>query len=147
MCLQIIGAVVSGVAAFAGMQRDAASARAQGDIHKRQEVLERNKGSYESARLLERGRRLLGRQIAGFSANGIAISGTARNVVESTGTDLAMDVAARRYGASVASENESMLAKVNYQNARSISAAAPLAFLAPVIQGTGTFLKSAYGTA
>ena len=144
MCLQIIGAVVSGIGAFMQAKQQAASYEAQAKIHERQGNLERAKGSYEATRMTDRGKQLLGKQIAAYGAAGVGIQGTITETIRKTGEELALDVAAARYGTKVNVENEGILARVNKMNAASANAAAPLAFLSPIISAGGTFLSSAF---
>ena len=90
----------------------------QSAIHKRQAELERIKGSYDAARMTEKGRQIVGNQIAAFASSGIALEGTIADVVHKTGESIALDIAAARFGSSVAIENEGILARINKENAK-----------------------------
>lgn len=152
MCLPVIGAVISGIGSVVGMVQQANSYKAQAAMHERQANLERTRGSYASARASERGGQILGRQVASYAASGINPgTGSPADVIKKTGQDIGLDVAAIRYGARVAAENETTLATINRYNARTTMAAAPFAFLSPVISGIGqtiqqggTFLHGAF---
>lgn len=156
MCLQIVGAVVSGIGAFMQAKQQAASYEAQAKIHERQSNLERAKGAYEATRMTDRGKQLLGKQIAAYGSAGIAVSGTIAETVRKTGEELALDVAAARYGTKINVENERILASVNRMNASAANASAPFALLSPIIGaagsmfsggfGGGTYLSSAYSS-
>lgn len=90
----------------------------QAALHDRQAALTRIKGSYDADRMTEAGRRVIGSQVASFSASGIAITGTIADVVRSTGESAAMDIAANRLGTRIGWENEVILKKINKKNAR-----------------------------
>src|SRR5688572_9748635 len=96
--LGLVGAVVQGCGAYMSAQQQAASYRLQAQVHERQEKLERERGSYEAKRAGERGNQLLGKQVAAYSASGIAPNtGTPADVIHKTGQDIELDVAAIRY--------------------------------------------------
>ena len=90
----------------------------QSAIHKRQADLERIKGSYDAARMTEKGRQIVGNQIAAFASSGLALEGTIADVVHKTGESVALDIAAARFSANIAIENEGILARINKQNAK-----------------------------
>lgn len=139
------GAVVQGIGAVQGIQTQAQNARIQGDLATRDANLKREAGAYEGARAMERGRQFIGRQVAMFAGAGISpATGTAKDVIKSTGADIGLDIAASRYGTRTAVENSETSAKVSYRNADSISASAPLAFISPILGAAGTFLRGQY---
>jgi hypothetical protein len=90
----------------------------QAAVHERQATLTRLKGSYDAARMTERGRSIIGGQVAAFAASGVAVSGTIAEVVRSTGESVAMDIAASRLGTRIGWENEVMLQRINKKNAK-----------------------------
>lgn len=90
----------------------------QAVIHERQARLEREKGSYDSARMTERGRQVIGAQVAAYGDSGIAIEGTIAQVVRHSGESAALDIAATRHGARVAEENQMISYRINRRNAR-----------------------------
>lgn len=149
--LAIAGAVIQGVGGAMGAANQAASYKAQAAMDARQAELEREKGSYDAARTTERGTQAVGGVIAGAAASGLNPStGTTKEMVIQTGESAALDVAAIRYGARVASENSTNRASVNAFNARSASTAIPFAFLSPVIGAfsrVGTPLTGMFGSA
>lgn len=139
------GAVVSGISAVQGIQTQATNARIQGDVATRDANARREAGAYEGTRAYERGRKLIGRQVAAYAGNGISPStGTPREVIASTGADIALDIAASRYGTRQAVENSQTSARISYQNADSLSASAPLAFVSPILSAAGTYLRGQY---
>jgi hypothetical protein len=90
----------------------------QAKIHERQATLVREKGAYDAARMTEKGRAIIGGQVAAFASSGIAVEGTIADVVRSTGESVAMDIAAHRLGTRIGWENERILAKINRKNAK-----------------------------
>lgn len=90
----------------------------QAAVHERQAELERVKGSYDVARMTEKGRGIIGGQIASFASSGIALTGSIAEVVHSTGESIGLDIAAARFGTRVSVENEGILARINRRNAR-----------------------------
>jgi hypothetical protein len=144
------GAVVSGISAAAGMATQSANYRIQQQAADRDAALAREQGAYEGARTYEQGRRLIGKQVAGYAGAGISpSSGTPLDVITGTGADVGLDVAAARYGTSRAIEGDQYKAKVAGMNASNASAAMPLAFLSPILSSdsvqTGfTYLRGAY---
>ncbi len=145
LLIGMAGAVVQGIGAVQGIQQQATNQRIQGDLAQRDANARREAGAYDAARAYERGRQLVGRQVATYSGAGISpATGTAREVIQSTGTDVALDIEASRYGTRQAVENSETAARVHRSNADSISASAPLAFISPILSATGTFLRGAY---
>ena len=145
--LGMVGAVVQGIAGFQQAKTQAANYKAQELAAKRDAAIKREEGSYEGERRVERGKQLIGRQIAAYGSSGIAPStGTPLAVVTSTGADIGLDIAASRWGYAREIENDIYRSKVANMNASSANAAAPLAFIAPVINAGATFFRSGFGS-
>ena len=143
--LGIGGAVVQGIGAVQSANTQAANQRIQGDAATRDANLLRETGAYEGARAVERGKQLIGRQVAGFASRGISpATGSALDVISKTGEDISLDIAASRYGTQRAVENDQSRARVAYQNAADIQSSAPFAFIAPIINAGATFMRGAY---
>lgn len=137
MCAPVAVALLTAASTAVSMSQQAASARIQGQLHERQAVLERMKGNYAATRAMERGRVLIGRQIAGYASAGIAPNtGTPLQTIDQTAQDIDLDVQAIRFGSDIAATNEALLGKVNKANARAISAAMPLAAIS---SGVGSY--------
>lgn len=140
MCWAIIGGVVSGVGAAMGAMSQKASYEAQAKFEKRQARLEMEAGGYKAARTQEEVERVLGSQRAGFAASGIALSsGSAIDVASDSATEGALDVAAIRWNSKLAADNLRYKSKVSEMNARAAGASAPLAFLAPTLNGIASY--------
>lgn len=140
------GAVVQGISAYQGYQTQAANYRAEAAAATRDAEYQREVGSYEGARAAERGRQVIGRQVAGYAASGISPStGTAADTIARTGADIGLDIAASRYGTKAAIENSQYKARVATYNAGQAAAAAPIAFASPILSAGATYLRGAYG--
>lgn len=149
--MSIFGAVIQGMGAAMAAQQQANSYQLQAQMEQRQANLERERGSYEGARYTEKGQQAVGGAVAGAAASGINPStGTTKGMIVQTGENAALDVAAVRYGARVSAENAEARAKIYSYNAASASAAAPMAFLSPVIgafSSVGTQMGSMFAMA
>lgn len=152
--------MVGGIGAYSGKMTEAKNYDAQRETYEiqrdaadRDAALTREAGAYEGARAVERGAQLLSRQVSGYASRGISPStGTPLYVITSTGADVGLDIAAARFGTQRAIENSQTEAKIASRNATtagmnasSSRAAAPLAFVAPVINAGATYLKGGFG--
>jgi hypothetical protein len=128
MCNPVVAVALTAASTAVSMSQQAASQRMQGQLHERQAQLERMKGSYAAQRATERGRQLIGRQIAGYSSAGIAANtGTPLETIDQTAQDIDLDVQAIRFGSDIAASNEALLGRINRANSRATMAAMPLA--------------------
>lgn len=144
--LSLAGAVVSGIAGFQQAKTQAANYKAQELAAKRDAEILREKGAFEGERRIERGKQLIGRQVASYASSGIAPStGTPLTTVVSTGADIQLDIAGSRWGYARDIENDLYRAKVANLNYKSANSAAPLAFITPVLNAGATFLRSGFG--
>ncbi len=139
MCLPVIapllGGIVSGVGAAMGNKANAASLDAQAAFKKRQAVIENETAGYKSARVQDDIDRTLGAQRAGFAANGLALTGSAGDVVAETAEEGALDKAAILWNSKLEQDNLKYQAKVDKMNAKTERSAAIISFLSPVISG------------
>lgn len=149
MCLAIIGAiaglagsVVSGAAAASAAQQQAENDRAIAKQHERQAEINVQTGVYEAARTKDVVRRTIGAQRAGYSANGIALEGSAAEVIDDTAREGALDIAAIRWNSDLKADNDKYAAKISRINANSAERSAGAAFLAPVLGGIARFGNS-----
>lgn len=145
--LTIVGGVVRGIGAASQARNEARAAENDALMHDRQANIDRERGSFEAARLTERGKQLIGRQVASFGGNGFGISGSAADVIAQTGEAAGLDVANARYGTSIDVENENILSRASRQNAQTARRSIPLAFAAPIISSGATFLRGAFSRA
>ena len=143
--LAAIGAVVSGIGGALGAVQQSMAYQAQAEMHRRQAMLEREKDVFDANQQAKVVRRNVGEQVASFASNGVDVSsGSPLQVVTDTGTEGALDVAAIRYGARIKSDNETYSAKVASMNAGLAGAAAPFAFLSPILSAAPK-IQSAFG--
>lgn len=135
----ILGGVVSGLGAAMGMQNDAASLDAQAKFKERQAGLEIEAGAAKARQIQGEVDRTLGAQRAGFAANGVALTGSASDVILDSAEEGALDVATVRWNSRLASDNLKYQAKMDKMNAKSARRAAPLAFLSPTLGSLAQF--------
>lgn len=121
MCLALIGAGISAIGAFAGAQAQAASYEAQAKFADRQSLIEGQKGAYEAQRTRDANDQALARMRGSYLTSGIALSGSALDVISDSATQASLDEQAIKYGSKIRSDNyafESRLAKMNAGQAR-----------------------------
>lgn len=134
MCLPIIGAIVSGIGSVVGLAAQAASYSAQADYQRRQAQIELETGAYAAKQKQKEVNAVLGTQRAVFGASGLDLmSGTPSDVYTGSAQEGALDVAAIRWNSQLAGDNFNAQAKISDMNASNTMAAAPFAFLTPVI--------------
>ena len=135
MCTPLIGGIITGIGSLVSARNQAAAARSQAQFHERQAAMERQRGAFEGARASDKARRLQGRQVANYAASGVQLSGSPGNVIDDSAAEAALDIGAIRQGAEVRASNELFRARQSRERARSIMAAAPFGFAAPLIEG------------
>lgn len=135
----IAGSVASGVGAAAQSLNNAASMEAQAAGVERDADAAKKASAYEAARTRETVERTLGNQRAGFAANGVALSGSALEVMQDTAIEGDLDVEAIKWNSTVKTDGMKYEAKQLRANAAGARASAPLAFLTPVLGGVGRY--------
>lgn len=145
MCdpLSILGAglsVVGGVVGAAGslqQGRDAAEGyEDQARFADRQSVLERQAGAYERDRIRTRNDRALGAMRHQYVSSGIdPTSGSAREVIEDSAREAALDEEAILFGAQVRADNQRFTARLARRNAQSARTGAKFNAVSSVIGG------------
>jgi hypothetical protein len=135
----LLGGVLQGVGAAQGRMDNAASLDATAEGIDRDIRSERESSAYEVARTTDAVKRTLGSQRAGFTANGISLSGSAADVIESTATEGDLDIAAIRWNSKSKQDSMGFQRDVTRVNAGRERAAAPLAFITPVIGSVAKF--------
>lgn len=124
MCIPIIGAVIGAATSIAGTM---ASASAQSQSYKtqaayadRQAVMTDQKGAYEGTRLSNQNDRKLADMRGQYLSSGIALEGSASDVLLDSATEASLDEQAVKYGTQVQKDNlkfEAGLARMNAKNA------------------------------
>lgn len=140
--LSIIGGIVSGIGAMQQANAAAASEQAQAEARRRQAVIDQDSGAYKAQQQQRQVDRVLGRQRASFLSSGVALSGSAAEVIDESAMEGALDVAAIRWNSQLSADNERYNAKINDMNAANARAAAPIAFITPVLSGVAKFGSS-----
>lgn len=118
--LAIAGGVVTGAGSLYSGFTASQSYQDQAKVADRQAVMEGQAGRYEQQRVKARNDRVLGDQRQQFISSGIALEGSAQEVIADSAREAALDEEAVLYGAQVRAENkrfESRLARSNAQSA------------------------------
>lgn len=145
MCLDpmsmigLAGAAVSGIGGAMQAQNQAKQSEMQANAVERDAEATKKASAYEAARTREVVARTLGSQSAGIASNGVAFSGSAIDVMMDTATEGDLDVEAIKWNSKVKTDGMKYEAMQHRSNAASASAAAPIAFLSPIIGGIGKF--------
>lgn len=135
----VVGGVIQGSAAASAATTRAGNYETQSQLEERQADLERESGEYSADRLAERVERVLGEQRAQYAAGGIALTGSAADVITESAMEGAMDVEMIRWNSELRASNLEVESKVSRANARAASASTGAAFLAPVINSVARF--------
>lgn len=150
MCLDpmsmigIAGAAMQGIGGAMEAQNRARQSEMAANASERDADATQKASAYEAARISETVQRTLGNQAAGYGSNGVAYSGSAIDVSMDTATEGDLDVEAIQWNSKVKVDGLKYEAKQHRENAASASAAAPLAFLTPIIGGIGR-MGNAFG--
>ncbi len=122
MALAIAGGVVNAAGSLYGGFQQGAAYEEQARFAERQAMLEGQAGAYERERLRTRNTRALAGMQQQYSSAGIdATSGSAREVIEDSAREAALDEEAVLFGAKLRADNqrfEARLARSNAQSAR-----------------------------
>lgn len=145
MCMaavSLIGAVVQGIGAKAGVDQEAANLRSQQEAQKRQAGIQQTTGAYRAARKQEEVQRVLGQNRAAYSGSGVALSGSAADVIADSATEGELDVQAIRWNSGMEADTQRHNAKVSGASAKAVQSTAGLAFLTPVIGGVAKYAST-----
>lgn len=130
-----IGSVVSGAGAKAEQDQNAANYKAKAAAERRQAAVVQTTGAYQSERKQDEVQRVLGSQRAGYAGSGVALSGTAADVVEESAVEGALDVAAIRYNTKAEADTQRYNAANSEMSAKAAKRAGNIAFITPIISG------------
>lgn len=146
MCMQMVAPVlglVGGIVQSRGIKakanQDAANYEAQAAAQKEQAAATQLTGAYKADRKQEEVDRVLGAQRAAFAGNGIALSGSALDVIDESATEGALDVAAIRWNTSADAASQRHNAEVSKTSAKAVKKAGQTASIAPIIGGVAQF--------
>ena len=120
MCLPLIAAGVSAAGSIVSGIAGSQSYRAQAAYADRQAQLTRQKGAYESARLRDQHDRQLASMRGQYLSSGIALSGSAADVLADSAAEASLDEQAIRFGSEINAGNleyQGKMARANASNA------------------------------
>lgn len=133
MCIALVGALVSGIGTAASIAQANAQADAQAELLEQQAEQMRKKGAYEAARKREEVARVQGEQRAGLTGGrGLALSGSATDVLAASGTEGLMDVGAIIANANNAADMKHLEARMQIDS-KDNGLGTALGFIAPVL--------------
>lgn len=135
MCLPIIGGIIAGVGSVMSAMQTAASFNAQAEAQDRQARITEKIGAHEAGKQADVVRRVGGRLRANYAASGVALEGSAIDIIDETAREGAMDVEAIRTTAGMKADTLRYEAQISRMNAKGAKASAPFAFLSPVLDG------------
>lgn len=142
MCMPVlglIGSVVSGIGAKASADQEAANYRSQAAAQRRQAGIITTTGAYQAQRKQEEIDRNLGSTRAAYGASGIALSGSAADVLDESATEGALDVAAIRWNAGMEADTQRHNARVSEASAKAAKRAGTIGLITPIISGVAKF--------
>lgn len=141
--VMIGGSLLAGAGSLYSGFQQAAAYEDQADFAERHSVLERQAGSYERDRLRTTTERQLGRMRSQYLSAGIdPNSGSAREVIEDSAREAALDEEAVLFGATMRSDNQRFTARLARSNAGAARVGAVFDAASSVIGGitsAGTF--------
>lgn len=125
MCIDPISMVAMGVSAAGSLYSgytQSQSYNAQGQYADRQSELAREKGAYEASQQERENTQRLASMRGQYLSSGIALSGSAADVLQDSATQASLDEQAIRYGAEIESDNYKYQANLARSNAKSAMA-------------------------
>lgn len=137
--LGMVGGIFQGIGAAQQRQQNAAGMEASARGIDRDIGAEREATAYTVARTREAIARTQGSARAGFASRGLALSGSAADVLRETAMEGDLDVAAIRWSSAEKIKSMEYQRDLLKYNAKQERAAAPLAFITPVIGGAAKF--------
>ena len=142
MCLLAIGGIVSAVGALASASAQASAYNAQAKYAERQAKLEREKGAYDSARVADANDRQLAQARGSYLSSGIALEGSAVDVLQANATEASLDEQAIRFGSEIRADNYTFEAGMARANARSARTGGILGAAGSVIGGISNQMQA-----
>lgn len=140
----LAGGVMQGIGGFMQRQQAAASNTLNAQGIERDIGAEREATAYTIARTREGIARTAGSARAGYAANGLALSGSAADVLRETAVEGDLDLAAIKWSSDEKIKSMTFQAQGYRYNAAQERAAAPIAFLSGALSGASRF-QGAFG--
>lgn len=134
----IAGGVVSGIGGYNQHMTNATNYTMQANGLERDIGAEKMASAYEIASTRREVQKTLGSARAGYAANGLALSGSAAEVLDDTAIEGELDIAAIRWNSDVKVGNLQYQQKVARANAKAEKSAAPLAFFGNTFSAIGS---------
>jgi len=131
----VAGAAVSAYGTYASGQAQAQSYRNQAAYAERNALMENQKGTYDLTRQSDANDRQLASMRGQYLSSGIALDGSAVDVLSDSATQASLDEQAIKYGTKVRSDNSMFEAKLARSNAKSASAGGMLGALGTMVGG------------
>lgn len=135
----IAGGVAEGFSGYAQKKTEQTNYQMQAAGLARDIAAEKESSAYETARTREGIARIQGSARAGFAANGLALDGSAAEVLQDTETEGNLDIAAIKWNSDVKIGNLDYARKGAMVNAKAAGDAAPLAFITPILGSVAKF--------
>lgn len=132
------GGVLSGIGAWNQHNTNATNYTMQANGLQRDINAEKEASAYEVAATRTAVQKTLGSARAGYAANGLALSGSAAQVLDDSAIEGDLDVAAIRWNSDVKVGNLKYEQKVARSNAKAERAAGPLAFFGNTFSAVGS---------
>ena len=135
----LAGGVMQGIGGFMQREQAAASNTLNAAGVERDIGAEREATAYTVARTREGIARTQGSARAGYASNGLALSGSAADVLRETGIEGDLDIAAIKWSSDEKIKSMKFQAQGYRYNAAQEKAAAPISFLSGVLGGAAKF--------
>ncbi len=132
------GGVLSGIGQWNQHNTNATNYTMQANGLQRDIDAEKQASAYEIAGTRTAVQKTLGSARAGYAANGLALSGSAAQVLDDSAIEGELDIAAIRWNSDVKVGNLKYSQKVARSNARAERSAGPLAFFGSVFSAAGS---------
>jgi hypothetical protein len=150
MCPPILTAasgIVSGVGSLMQSGAKKAEYKAEAAAQRREAGVQQQIGQNQVVGQQREIDRVIGSNIAGNAANGIALTGSALDILTDTAREGDLDIQTIRWNAGQKVDKLKYGAKVSDMNARTVAKAAPFGFLSPILDSavkiSGSFAKAA----
>lgn len=136
MCIDPVSLIAAGVTAtgsiIQGVQQSNAY-KAQAEFADRQATIEQQQGAYEAGRLRTQNDQRLASMRADYAHAGVALTGSAVDVLSSSAREASLDEQAIRYGAQLRSSNARFEGAMARSNASSAMAGGVIGAISPFV--------------
>lgn len=135
--LGLIGALASAAGSIVGGMAQQQAANAQAAVYTQQAEAERLTSQYNANRQQEKAVRLIAQQRGGLLANGIALDGSALDLIDDTTKQTELDVAAIRWNGELKARNFETQAAAYEAKGDAAMVGGIIGAIAPTIKGFG----------